>query len=287
MRMVLWPGSAAVKASAAEVFDYRSNDKISVGAIKFFADGSIQGYTGHLREPYFGHPHGSTHQADERGYSTLTESDKALLVDLVKQGRQVAVHANGDAAIDEVLELLTPLAETIREQDLRPIVIHAQMTRPEHITKMVALGVTPSYFPSHVYVWGDRHRDLFIGERATTISPLQSSLDAGLRFTIHQDSPVVPLAPMRVVQTAAERRTFGGRLLGASERVSVEQALRATTIDAAWQMHLEHDRGSLSAGKLADFVVLDANPLTVPVASISDIEVLQTWIGGVKRFQRD
>ena len=150
---------------------------------------------------------------------------------------------------------------------------------------MKQLGVTPSFFNAHVYYWGDRHRDIFLGpERAARISPLATALAEGLRFTLHNDTPVDPLL---LVWAAVNRLTLGGQVLGSGERIGVYQALRAVTLDAAWQNFAEVSQGSITPGKLADFVVLAENPLTVPPLRIKDIAVLETFIGGESVYSKN
>ena len=132
---------------------------------------------------------------------------------------------------------------------------------------MRELGVTPSFFVGHVYYWGDRHRDIFLGpERASRISPLRSALDRKLRFTLHDDTPVTPANPLMLVWDAVNRLTLAGQVLGAGQRIGALDALRAVTSDAAWQNFEDKRKGSIEPGKLADFVVLDRNPLAVPPA---------------------
>jgi predicted amidohydrolase YtcJ len=146
---------------------------------------------------------------------------------------------------------------------------------------MKELGVTPSFFVAHVYYWGDRHRDIFLGpERAERISPLGSALRLGVRMTVHNDTPVTPVDPLMLAWTAVNRVTRDGKVLGPRERISVVEALRSVTIEAAWQNFEDGGRGSIEPGKLADFVVLAENPLAVDVARIKDIAVLETIVGG-------
>jgi predicted amidohydrolase YtcJ len=146
--------------------------------------------------------------------------------------------------------------------------------------------MTPSFFPAHVYYWGDRHRDIFLGpERAARISPLKTALDRRVRYTIHLDTPVVPMDPLLLVWTASRRETSGGKVLGAEERIEVMQALRAITIDAAWQVFQEDNRGSIEPGKFADLVVLTGDPLADPDA-LRALVVEKTLIGGVVVFAR-
>ncbi len=164
--------------------------------------------------------------------------------------------------------------------DARHIIIHAQMARDDQLVRMRELGVIPSFFSLHTFYWGDRHRRIFMGpERAARISPAASALREGVRFTIHADSPVVPMEPLRLVWSAVNRKTRSGFTLGPGERISVTQALRAVTIDAAYQHFQDQDRGSLESGKLADLVILSRNPLDDP-EHIDEIEVLETIVGG-------
>jgi predicted amidohydrolase YtcJ len=145
---------------------------------------------------------------------------------------------------------------------------------------MAELGITPSFFSLHTYYWGDRHRDIFMGpERAARMSPAHAALKRRVPFTIHCDTPVVPMTPLLLAWAAVNRLSTSGAVIGPAERISVEQALRATTIDAAWQYFDEADKGSLEPGKRADLVLLSDNPLERP-ATLGDIEVLETIVGG-------
>ncbi|MBL8631515.1 MAG: amidohydrolase, partial [Rhodospirillaceae bacterium] len=254
-------------------------DLIRFTANKGFADGSIQAFTGYLGMPY--HSHG-THEDDYRGYpraprETLTQQ----VVRLHKAGYQVAVHANGDAAIDDLLFAYKKAQDEMPRPDARHIVVHSQMARDDQLDTMKALGVIPSFFNLHVYYWGDRHRDIFIGpERASHISPMRTAIDKGLTITLHADAPVVPMNPLMIVWSAVNRITSSGVVLGPDQRISVAEALKAITLNAAYQGFAEVDKGSLAVGKLADLVILAENPLTVPPQHIKDIAVVETIVGG-------
>lgn len=195
-------------------------------------------------------------------------------------GMQVAVHGNGDASIDDILDAFERAQEQHPRDDARPVVVHAQMSREDQLDRMKALDVIPSFFTLHTYYWGDRHRDLFMGpERAARMSPARSAIEHGLRFTIHCDAPVVPMEPLRLVWAAVNRRSASGALIGEEQRITPNQALRAVTIDAAYQ-HFEEDlKGSLEPGKLADLVILSRSPLDNP-DQIDAIEVCETIVGG-------
>ncbi|MFU1478086.1 amidohydrolase family protein [Roseovarius sp. C7] len=147
-------------------------------------------------------------------------------------------------------------------QDHRHTIIHGQVMRDEQLARCADLGVTISFFSAHIHYWGDRHYDTFLGpERAQRISPAASAARHGLRYTIHNDAAVTPTRPLHLAHCAVNRRTASGRVLGEAEKISVMEALRAQTIDAAWQVFEEERRGSIRVGKLADFAVLDRNPL--------------------------
>lgn len=285
VRLVVWPSPEAVDGAlaAGRPLARRESDRFEIGAVKLYADGSIQGWTGWLREPY------ATPPGDDPTWRGYPRTPPDQLADQVQRysvaGYQVAVHANGDAAIDATLDAIEagiPAEVT----DARPIVVHAQMARDDQLDRMARLGVIASFFSLHTWYWGDRHRDLFLGpERAGRISPAHSAQDRGLRFTLHCDSPIVPLSPLTLLARAVDRRTSSGAALGPEERIAPNAALRALTIDAAWQGFDESSRGSLEVGKLADFVVLDRSPLGEGV-DLDAVTVLETYVGGRRVYRR-
>ena len=145
--------------------------------------------------------------------------------------------------------------------------------------------MTPPIFSAHVYYWGDRHRDIFLGpERAARISPAASAAALGIRFTTHLDTPVVPIDSAVQLWAPVARETSSGQLLGPDERISREQSLRAMTIDAAWQVHMEDELGSIEPGKKADLVILSDNPLD-PEIDLRELRVQRTVVGGVTVFE--
>ena len=243
-------------------------------------DGSIQGYTGYLQEPYHKLP--PELPADYRGYPTYSKAELFKRVrELYEQGHHIAIHANGDQAIEDLLDAYEAAQDEFGKRDVRWRIEHAQMTTADQLVRMKDLGVSPSFFVSHTYYWGDVHRDIFMGpERAARISPLASATKLGIRYSVHLDSPVVPMSPLQAVWSATTRLTRSGKVLGPDERVSARQALKAVTIDAAWQNFEEDIKGSIEVGKLADFVVVKDNPLTVEPVAIKDIEVLETIVDG-------
>ena len=260
-----------------------SPEHLHLTGVKMFQDGSIQGYTGYLGTPYFKQPEGKT---DWCGYASRPREELIRLVTAFHQrGLRVAIHGNGDAAIDDIIEAFAAAQKASPRPDARHRIEHCQTAREDQLERMEQLGVTPSYFVAHVYYWGDRHRDIFLGpERAARISPLASSLRHHLRFTLHNDTSVTPVNPIMLVWTAVNRITSSGKALGKDEAIPVMDALRAVTSEAAWQNFEEQDRGSIESGKLADFVILDRNPLAIPPQEIRNLSVTATIIGGEKVF---
>ena len=263
--------------------DY-ATDRVVMGAVKLVADGSIQGYTGYLSHPYHTPYNGD---AEYRGYPSIPrEKLFAQVAALHEAGYQIAIHGNGDESIEDILDAFEAAQRQHPVADPRMILVHSQMSREDQVARMKQLGVTPSFFTAHTWYWGDRHRDIFLGpERAAVISPGKWALDYGLRFTSHMDTPVTPMLPLQAVWSQVFRQTYGGDVLGPEQRISVMEALRAVTIDAAWQVFQEDNRGSLEPGKYADLVVLSGNPLDDPMA-MRDLEVEQTIIGGATIYRR-
>ena len=277
------PGQPSA-AEAGGVVSHFGDRWLKVGAIKIVQDGSNQGYTGFFTEPYHTAFKGD---ADYRGYPRRSREDLTTMVRaLHRAGYQIAIHANGDAAIDDVIHAFREAQREFPREDARHRIEHCQMVRKDQLDAIAELGLSPSFFVGHVYYWGDRHRDIFMGpERAAGISALRSSIDRGIRFTVHDDTPVTPVDPLQLVWVSVNRLTKTDQVLGPEERISPSEAMRAVTIDAAWQNFEEGIKGSIEPGKLADLVILSDNPLTVEPETIRDIEVLETIVGGVTVYE--
>jgi predicted amidohydrolase YtcJ len=286
-RIVIWPSMEVADAILAGDLERPESAEpdLFIGAIKLVADGSIQGYTGYLSEPYHVPP---GDDPEFRGYPRIGREELIERVSRYHEaGFQLAVHGNGDASIEDILDAFEQAFEKHPRADARPIIIHAQMARPDQLTRMAALEVVPSFFSLHTFYWGDRHRQLFMGpERAARMSPAATALEKGVRFTIHCDVPVVPLEPLRLVWSAVNRKTRSGFVVGPEERIDAMQALRAVTIDAAFSMFLDEDLGSLEVGKLADLAILSASPLEHP-ETIDRLTVAETIRGGETIYRRD
>jgi predicted amidohydrolase YtcJ len=274
--------------SAAEAGGFVSgfgDFRLKLGAIKIWQDGSNQGYTGYFTEPYHTPFHGD---ASYRGYPRRSREELTKMVkELHRAGYQIAIHGNGDAAIDDILHAFEEAQKDFPREDARHRIEHCQVVREDQLDRIAELGVTPSFFVGHVYYWGDRHHDIFMGpERANRISPLASARKRGIRFTVHDDTPVTPVDPLQLVWVSVNRLTKSERVLGGDQRVTAVEALRAITADAAWQNFEEKQKGSIEVGKLADFAVLSDNPLTVEPQRIREIQVLRTIVAGEGVYQR-
>ena len=254
----------------------RYSGRFKLGGIKLMLDGSPQGKTAWLTRPYHIVPEGQP--SDYCGYAAMPDEQALQLAEMAfANGWQVIAHCNGDAAADQFLRAIAHATDVHPMADRRPVMIHAQTVREDQLDRMVELGALPSFFASHVYYWGDYHRDSVLGpERASRVSPLRSASRRGLRFNLHNDSPVVPPDVLRLVWCAVERRTRSGRILGGEQAIDVLAALRAVTIDAAYAHFEEGTKGSLTPGKLADLVVLGADPTRVASADILHIPVVET-----------
>ena len=146
---------------------------------------------------------------------------------------------------------------------------------------MKALGVCANLFANHLWFFGDQHHDLTVGpDKAMRLDACGSALRQGVPLAIHSDAPVTPMGPLHVAWCAANRITPSGRVLGEDQKITVEQALHAVTLGAAYTLHLDHEIGSVEVGKQADFAVLGRDPLAVPSHDLKDIPVLGTVMGG-------
>ena len=203
---------------------------------------------------------------------------------------QILVHANGDAAMDQMIQAVRAArarcdgAGPLR--DRRPVLIHGQTLRRDQVDALRELGIFPSLFPMHTYYWGDWHRSSVLGDpRAQNISPTGWVRAQGMRFTSHHDAPVVLPSSIRVLDATVNRTTRSGQVLGPEHRVTPWVALQSMTLWAAYQHFEEDSKGSIEPGKLADFVILSDNPLTIPAPQLIQLRVLQTIKEGVPVYQ--
>ncbi|AYE94223.1 amidohydrolase [Mycobacterium paragordonae] len=196
-------------------------------------------------------------------------------------GWQMACHVQGDAGVDTILDVYEEALRQHPREDHRLRLEHVGAIRPEQLQRAAALGVTCSIFVDQIHYWGDVIVDgLFGPERGSRWMPAGSAVATGMRISLHNDPPVTPEEPLRNISVAATRVAPSGRVLAPEERLTVEQAIRAQTIDAAWQLFADDVTGSLEVGKYADLVVLSADPRAVPPEQIADLEVRATFLAG-------
>ncbi len=267
------PGDGTGTAARLKVGLYENHLKI--GGIKLTGDGSPQGKTAYMSEPYISPPAGQ--KADYRAYAVMNQKEVSDWVAFgYRNNIQIITHTNGDAALDQFLMAVQQARATYGPKDLRPVAIHAQLARHDQVDRIKELGIVPSFFTAHTFFWGDWHRQSFGEQRAAGISPTGYAYGKGVIFTNHNDAPVVPPDMLLLAQTAVVRTTRSGFLLGSAERISPYVALKAMTDWAAYQYFEEKSKGTLEPGKLADLVILERDPLKVNPTSLSTIKVIET-----------
>lgn len=263
--------------------EYQGHVKLQ--GIKFVLDGSPQARTAYFTQDYArGSPEG--HHPWHGAPVTSAENFTTAAQKVTDRGWQLFVHANGDAAIDMAIAGLDQLGFRAAD-NRRPIIIHSQFQRKEQLPAYVRLGVGPSYFSNHTYYWADIHRTNFPAETVDFISPLKSAAALGLHTSNHSDYSVTPLDTRLMLWSSMARRSISGVVSGPDERLGAYQALQALTTGPAWQIFEEDRKGRIKAGLLADFVILDRNPLDTPTDDIKSIKVLETIKEGRSMWRAD
>lgn len=254
--------------------DYSNHYRI--GGIKLTLDGSPQGRTAWRSIPYLLPPPGEP--KSYKGYPAFSNDKdvEAIYDSAFKHKWQILTHANGDAAIDQMIRGLKSAAAKYGNVNRRNVLVHGQYLRRDQLDSLKKLDVIASLFPLHTYYWGDWHKQIIGDSLGNTISPARSALNKGLRLTIHTDAPVALPNLMRVIWTAVARSSRSGAIIGEGERLEPYTAMKAITDWSAFQHFEEERKGTLSKGKLADLVILDKNPLKLPADQIKDVLVLET-----------
>lgn len=257
-----------------------------VAGLKITLDGSPQGRTAWRTTPYLLPPDGQ--DADYAGYPAIPDDSVVidLLDDAYAKGWQVLIHANGDAAVDQMLTAVGTAHQKYGEGERRHTLIHGQYVRPDQLETMADLDMTASLFPMHTFYWGDWHGEIIGEALAQGISPTRSALDLGLPLTSHTDAPVALPNLMQVVWATVNRTSRSGRIIGPDERLTVQEAMQSVTLWGARQHFEEDHKGSIAVGKLADLVILSDNPLTIEPSRLNEIVVLETIKSGKTVWRR-
>ncbi|MFN7734449.1 MAG: amidohydrolase [Pirellula sp.] len=257
-----------------------------IAGVKLSFDGSPQGKTAFLSQPYFIPPHGLP--SNYRGYPSIPDEEVNRKIALCyDKDWQFLAHCNGDAAADMMLGAIKDARATHGPGvDRRDVMIHCQTVREDQLDSMKEMGVIPSMFGMHCYYWGDWHRDSVLGaERAERISPARSAMRRGMIFSQHHDAPVAYANAIRILSSVVTRRTRSGDILGAGQCIPVDAALKSLTLWPAYHHYEEAHRGSIEVGKLADFVILDKSPYKVPEETLAELKILETIKEGTTIYQ--
>ncbi len=249
------------------------SDRLSIGALKVFVDGGMMARTAALTSPYCGLEHCGTLYSEP-------ESLTSLIVDGHRAGWQLAIHAIGDRAVDVALDALA-LAQRVRPRPAaRHRSEHAGLVRPDQLTRFAQVGAMAVVKPSFLWYLGDDYAAIMGADRAPWLYRGRGVLDHGITLVGSSDRPVTPGAPLRAVQVMVQRATESGLIIGPDEGISVDDALRCFTVNAAVACHQEDFLGSITPGKHADLVVLSDDPRRVDISRLGDIDVVATLVAG-------
>lgn len=257
-------------------------DHVKIGGYKILLDGSPQGKSAWMSEPY-------ENSGDYCGYPWLKDEEvHACVKQAIADNQQLLTHCNGDAASQQLLDIYEAelaASDNPNKDNLRPVMIHCQTVRDDQLDRMANIKMIPSIFVAHTYYWGDIHLKNFGDRRGRRVSPVKSALDRNLPYNFHTDTPIVRPKMLHSVWAAVNRITRNGVEIGPEQRVSVYDALKGITINTAYAYFEENSKGSIKVGKRADLVVLDRNPLKVDTMEIKDIQVLETIKDGVTIYK--
>jgi predicted amidohydrolase YtcJ len=259
-----------------------------IAGVKLSSDGAVQGKTAFLSKPYKVPPFGA--KKDYRGYPAFPDvaAYNALVDAAFKNNWQIITHCNGDASGDMYIRAVRLAANKYGNNDRRSVMIHAQTAREDQLDSMKVLGIIPSFFSMHTFYWGDWHRDETLGkERAYRISPTASTIKRQMIFTEHHDAPVAYPDALRVLHATVNRVSRSGDVIGPDQRVSPYIGLKSITAWAAFAAFEENLKGTIKAGKLADFVILDKNPVKIDPMAITEIKVMATIKEGKNIYTRE
>lgn len=251
-----------------------------IRSAKIFLDGSPQGKTAFMLQPYEG-------EKEYRGYPTMKDNEVIGAMEYAASRKiQLLAHCNGDGAAEQFLNCAEKAAERFPIiRNLRFVMIHAQFVTPSQLERAKGLGIIPSFFTAHSYYWGDTHIKNLGFERASRMSPAKSALEMGIPFTFHQDSPVTEPDMLESVKCAVRRVTKSGVKL--DEGIPVFEAIKGVTASAAYQYGEETRKGTLEQGKNEDIVIMDKNPLEEEVSCLDAIKIAATVKSGKRVYSAE
>ncbi len=256
------------------------SDYVKIGGLKSFTDGSIQGYTAALSQDYFS-------KSGYKGNVLFPQEEiDALIDEYHSKNIQIAIHTNGDQASEAVITAFEKAYAKNPRSDLRHMLIHAQMVSEDHLDRMKKIGIIPSFYGYHIYNWGDRHATIFLGlERTKRMDPAGSAVRKNMPFSLHMDTPVLPMSVLDSIQTAVTRESSSGIVYGEDQKITPYQALQAYTTYGALCAYCDDNRGMLKSGFLADLVVLDQDIENIDPHEIKNTKVCMTICGGKIVYQ--
>jgi hypothetical protein len=265
--------------------DYKNHYRIA--GLKLTLDGSPQGRTAWRTTPYLIPPDGQ--QKGYKGYPAIpNDKDIQNIVDSAFANNwQLKAHCNGDAAADQLFRAINQASAKYGNNDRRTILIHGQLIRMDQLDSLKKYDMVGSFFPMHTFYWGDWYKQIIGPDQAQKISPIKSAMNKGIRVTSHTDAPVALPNLMMIMYTTVNRVSRSGTVMGPDERLTPYEALKSITLWGAEQFFEEKKKGSLVAGKLADMVVLDKNPLKVDPMTLKDIVVLETIKEGKSIYKKN
>ncbi|TWP36031.1 amidohydrolase [Leekyejoonella antrihumi] len=270
-------GAMDVPAAVRRLHELRrgNSDKLRFGNVKFILDGSNQGFTGRLQSPGY-------LPDDRKGIWVIPPEQFAeLFGQYHAAGLTVHAHCNGDEATELFLDTVEDALEAHPRWNHRHTVTHSQLSTAAQYRRMAVLGMCANIFSNHTWHWGDQHHDIILGpDRAARMNAAATALRCGVPITFHCDTPVTPLDALATASHAAARLTPSGRVLGEYERISVPEALHAMTIGAAYTLKMDHEVGSIEAGKYADFAILGQDPFEADAVGLRDVPVHGSVVGG-------
>jgi predicted amidohydrolase YtcJ len=253
----------------------QNSDWFKVLGLKIWSDGSIQGYTAAMKKDYKG---AKTKGALNFSQEQLTQ----IVMSSRRQGIQVAIHANGDQAVEDTLIAFERAQQAYPSSDPRFRIEHASIVDPKQWKRIAQVKATPSFTEYHVYYWGGVLQDKILGDpRADWLDAAKTAKDLGLKFSFNDDT-LGPPAPLLFIQVAASRKTDDGRVLNSKQKITVDDAIKGVTLYPAWQSFREKELGSIEKGKYADFVILSQNPKKADPETIKDIQIVERWLNGKK-----